>query len=427
MGVVYRAEDLRLDREVAIKFLRKEDNTHAPWLTRFEREARLASALKHPHICTIHELGEEDGRPFIVMELLEGRTMKQRIEEGALPVDQVVHFGVQIAMALDAAHARGIIHRDIKPANMFVTHEDHLKVLDFGLAKLTDRQAAVTTAVTQAAVQTTTDADVTVTGAAVGTAAYMSPEQATGGKVDGRTDLFSFGSVLYEMATGRRAFPGDNTGTVIMRLLKGRVHPAAIAESGDSRAPRDHHPARDGGGPEPALPDRRRNARGSAVALACARAGCLVDRARQPIAPAAMPARRDARVRGWVIGVAGIVLIARGRRLALDPTGPAMELTEQGQHPGRWLRQHDRRCRYSTRRSAMALKVQLGQSPFLDIVADDRVTDELKTHAASERGAADARRRRANVRAARPEGDARRHACGAGHELRAHTQRDRLP
>ena len=140
MGVVYRAEDLRLDREVAIKFLRKEDNAHAPWLTRFEREARLASALKHPHICTIHELGEHDGRPFIVMELLEGRTMKQRIEEGALPVDQVVHFGVQIAMALEAAHARGIIHRDIKPANLFVTHDDHLKVLDFGLAKLTDRQ-----------------------------------------------------------------------------------------------------------------------------------------------------------------------------------------------------------------------------------------------------------------------------------------------
>ncbi len=225
MGVVYRAEDLRLDREVAIKFLRKEDNTHAPWLTRFEREARLASALKHPHICTIHELGEEDGRPFIVMELLEGRTIKQRIEEGALPVDQVVHFGVQIAMALEAAHARGIIHRDIKPANLFVTHEDHLKVLDFGLAKLTDRQAAVTTAVTQAAVQTTTDVEVTVTGAAVGTAAYMSPEQATGAKVDGRTDLFSFGSVLYEMATGRRAFPGDNTGTVIMRLLKGEFIP----------------------------------------------------------------------------------------------------------------------------------------------------------------------------------------------------------
>ena len=142
MGVVYRAEDLRLDREVAIKFLRKDDHTHAPWLTRFEREARLASALKHPHICTIHEIGEDDGRPFIVMELLEGRTLKQRIEEGALPVEQVVHFGVQIAMALEAAHARGIIHRDIKPANLFVTHEDHVKVLDFGLAKLTDRQAA---------------------------------------------------------------------------------------------------------------------------------------------------------------------------------------------------------------------------------------------------------------------------------------------
>src|SRR4051794_16877374 len=224
MGIVYRAEDLRLDREVAIKFLRKEDGAQAPWLTRFEREARLASALKHPHICTIHELGEHEGRPFIVMELLEGRTMKQRIEGGPLPVDQVVHFGVQIAMALDAAHARGIVHRDIKPANLFVTHEEHLKVLDFGLAKLADRHAAVVTTI-DATVQTMADADVTLTGAAVGTAAYMSPEQATAAKVDARTDLFSFGSVLYEMSTGRRAFPGDNSGTVIMRLLKGEFVP----------------------------------------------------------------------------------------------------------------------------------------------------------------------------------------------------------
>ena len=138
MGVVYRGEDMRLDREVAIKFLRREDHGQAPWLSRFEREARLASALTHPNICTIHELGEENGRPFIVMELLEGRTMKQRIEGGPLAIELVVEFGVQIAMALDAAHGRGIVHRDIKPANLFVSHDDHLKVLDFGLAKLTD-------------------------------------------------------------------------------------------------------------------------------------------------------------------------------------------------------------------------------------------------------------------------------------------------
>ena len=144
MGVVYRGEDIRLDREVAIKFLRKEDHGQAPWLTRFEREARLASALTHPHICTIHELGEEDGRPFIVMELLEGRTMKQRIEDGPLPVGTGRRVrACRSPMALEAAHGRGIIHRDIKPANLFVSHDDHLKVLDFGLAKLTDRHPAV--------------------------------------------------------------------------------------------------------------------------------------------------------------------------------------------------------------------------------------------------------------------------------------------
>ena len=377
MGVVYRAEDLRLDREVAIKFLRKEDHTHAPWLMRFEREARLASALKHPHICTIHELGEEDGRPFIVMELLEGRTIKQRIEEGALPVDQVVHFGVQIAMALEAAHARGIIHRDIKPANLFVTHEDHLKVLDFGLAKLTDRQAAVTTAVTQAAVQTTTDVEVTVTGAAVGTAAYMSPEQATGAKVDGRTDLFSFGSVLYEMATGRRAFPGDNTGTVIMRLLKGEFIPPrslnpAIPERLETIILRamEVDPNRRYQSATGMLEDLRSLSR----VLAPDVSSTAND---MPIAPAALPARRDSRTRGWIIGVAGIVLIAVVGGWRWIRTAPAIELTNKdrilvggfGNTTGDAVFDET---------IGMALKVQLGQSPFLDIVPDDRVTDELR-------------------------------------------------
>ena len=201
MGIVYRAEDLRLGREVAIKFLRTDEAAEPEWRARFEREARLASALKHPHICTIHELGEHEGHPFIVMELLEGRTVKQILEAGPIRTDRLVEYGVQIASALEAAHERGIVHRDIKPANLLVTHEDRLKVLDFGLAKVAvirDVHARVGAERTR---PRHSSPDVTSTGATVGTAAYMSPEQAGGEPVDARTDLFSFGSVLYEMVT----------------------------------------------------------------------------------------------------------------------------------------------------------------------------------------------------------------------------------
>ena len=374
MGVVYRAEDLRLDREVAIKFLRKEDHSHAPWLTRFEREARLASALKHPHICTIHELGEEDGRPFIVMELLEGRTMKQRIEEGVLPVEQVVHFGVQIAMALDAAHARGIIHRDIKPANLFVTHDDHLKVLDFGLAKLTDRDVAVTTAQLQTAAQTTIEADVTITGAAVGTAAYMSPEQATGVKVDSRTDLFSFGSVLYEMATGRRAFPGENSGTVIMRLLKGEFIPPrslnpAIPERLETIVLRAME----------VDPNRRyqtaggmlEDLRGLSRVLAPDVSATVADMpAMQPLAP-------DRARRRWVGGAALLAVLALAGGWRWTRTTPAIALTNRDSILVGSFANTTGDAEFDETIS-MALKVQLGQSPFLDIVPDDRVAEELR-------------------------------------------------
>ena len=186
MGVVYRAEDLRLGREVAIKLLRTDTVVSAEWLARFEREARLASSLKHPHICMIHELGEHAGQPFIAMERLEGRTMKQIIEEGPIAPDRVINFARQIADALDAAHRRGIIHRDIKPANLFVTFGDHLKVLDFGLAKiaLDDPRTAtglVATSSTPTLV-TPLSNDLTRTGDTVGTAAYMSPEQAHGSR-----------------------------------------------------------------------------------------------------------------------------------------------------------------------------------------------------------------------------------------------------
>jgi eukaryotic-like serine/threonine-protein kinase len=228
MGVVYRAEDLRLGREVAIKLLRTEATTSADWFARFEREARLASSLQHPHISTIHELGEHEGKPFIAMERLEGKTVRQLIEAGPMPVHRVLDLARQIADALDAAHRRGIIHRDIKPANLFVTYGDHLKVLDFGLAKTTTADPPTATAVVRASSPTIAAApapDLTATGMAIGTAAYMSPEQAHGQALDARSDLFSLGAVLYEMATGRRAFGGDDLALIAMRIINGILLP----------------------------------------------------------------------------------------------------------------------------------------------------------------------------------------------------------
>ncbi len=231
MGVVYRAEDLRLGREVAIKLLRTDPNSPTEWLARFEREARLASSLQHAHICTIHELGEHEGQPFIAMERLEGHTIRQLIESGPIPIHRVLDFARQIADALDAAHRRGIIHRDIKPANLFVTYGDHLKVLDFGLAKSTTANppsatiAAVVAAPSSPTMAAAGAPDLTSAGIAVGTAAYMSPEQAHGLALDPRSDLFSLGSVLYEMATGRRAFGGDDLAMIAMRIVNGIMVP----------------------------------------------------------------------------------------------------------------------------------------------------------------------------------------------------------
>ena len=233
MGVVYRAEDTRLGREVAVKLLRTDTTITPEWLARFEREARLASSLQHPHICTIHELGEHEGQPFIVMELLEGRTIRQLVENGPLAPRLVLEFARQIASALDAAHRRGIIHRDIKPANLFVTHGERLKVLDFGLAKLTmDEAPAAGPSPSTPTLTADLSPDLTRTGSTVGTASYMAPEQAQGQPVDARTDLFSLGSVLYEMSTGRRAFGGDDVPFIVMRIINGIVvPPRAINEA----------------------------------------------------------------------------------------------------------------------------------------------------------------------------------------------------
>jgi eukaryotic-like serine/threonine-protein kinase len=223
MGIVYKAEDTRLHRFVALKFLPDELARDPQALARFQQEAQAASALNHPNICTIHDIGEQDGRAFIAMEFLEGQTLQTRIGGRPLPLEALLDLALEIADGLEAAHKRGIVHRDVKPSNIFVTSRGGAKLLDFGLAKHFQTQGAVS------ADTPTVSGPVTARGQILGTIAYMSPEQAQEKEVDARSDIFSFGAVLYEMATGRCAFTGDSAATVIAEILRGQPQPANLA------------------------------------------------------------------------------------------------------------------------------------------------------------------------------------------------------
>lgn len=230
MGVIYRAQDIRLNRDVALKLLSDSSLADQESIQRFQREALAASALNHPHICTVYEVGEDQGTHFISMELIEGHTLAETLLSGPLALQELLRLGIQIADALEAAHKKRIVHRDLKPSNIFVTSRGDAKLLDFGLAKELCRESAAT------ADAATISAAMTIRGQVLGTVAYMSPEQAQGKEVDARSDIFSFGAVLYEMATARKAFSGESAATIFAEILRSEPGPASTV---NPRVPQD--------------------------------------------------------------------------------------------------------------------------------------------------------------------------------------------
>ena len=394
MGVIYRALDTKLGREVALKFL-PDGITHDPGvLERFAREARSAAALNHPNICTIYEVSEHEGRPFIAMELLEGRTLADQIGGRPLPIGTSIELALQIASALDAAHAKAIVHRDIKPANIFVTATGMAKVLDFGLAKSTLRHAPAGYPAADNA--TVADSNVTGTGSTLGTIAYMSPEQARGQDLDGRSDLFSLGLVIYEMVTGRQAFTGETTAVLFDGILN-RTPPAPSEINADvpleleriigraidkDREARYQHAAELAGDLRPLRRSHDSSVLPSTVTVVkpAAQSGSAWPSASTHIAaaPATIPAPAPPRRPRWVRALPVVVaaLLIAGAIGAWQLRGPSQALADSDVILIADFENSTGDAVFDgTLKQALAVKLE--ESPFLNVLSDTRVRETL--------------------------------------------------